>query len=169
VHQEDACQFTNRFPADKYFLSLRDVVEAMAAFVAAPLPQVLELLRRYAFSYLIGNADLHAKNISLYNSPTSHLVEQTPMYDIVSTAAYPQLSPNMALKMDGKDDHFHLADFVRFGERFGVPESAIVPALTTLVRRLGPLVARIDNMPYGEKDRERMKALIARRLADLSR
>lgn len=167
IHQEDGCQLADRYPADKYRLSLRQIAESIQTFSAAPVPQILELIRRYAFAYLIGNADLHAKNVSLYLDPNSGLAVQTPLYDIVSTAAYAHLETRMAMKIDAKDDRFRLGDFVAFGSRFEVSESAIVPNLQNLASKLEAQVGRIQTLPYAKEDRERMLDLISQRLTRL--
>jgi serine/threonine-protein kinase HipA len=49
------------------------------------------------FHYLVGNADAHAKNISLVH--TREGVRLAPLYDVVSTAAYPDLSTELALSI----------------------------------------------------------------------
>ena len=49
------------------------------------------------FHYLLGNADAHAKNISLLH--VSEDVRLAPLYDVVSTAVYPELSTELALSI----------------------------------------------------------------------
>lgn len=61
LHQEDACQFLNRYPHDKYRLSLRSVMDGIAEYATAPRIELLRLLEVLAFSYLIANGDHHAK------------------------------------------------------------------------------------------------------------
>lgn len=63
---------------------------------------------------MIGNGDLHAKNVSLL---WTDVVSLNPAYDLLSTLPYPHLSPNMALLLEGKDVNFKVDDFVAFGER----------------------------------------------------
>jgi serine/threonine-protein kinase HipA len=53
------------------------------------------------FNYLIGNADAHAKNLSLLI--TSEGISLAPFYDLISTAAYPDLTLNLALKVGGEN------------------------------------------------------------------
>ncbi|WP_372341613.1 HipA domain-containing protein [Nocardia sp. CC216A] len=62
--QEDACQILGRYPAARYRITLQEAIKALADAVAEgrgsrPLA-TLQLLEIAAFSYLIGNGDLHA-------------------------------------------------------------------------------------------------------------
>jgi serine/threonine-protein kinase HipA len=49
------------------------------------------------FHFLIGNADAHAKNISLLYVRDG--VRLAPLYDVVSTAVYPELSTELSLSV----------------------------------------------------------------------
>ena len=77
----------------------------------APQLEILHLLRQYAFSYLICNGDLHAKNISLYTLENG-TITLTPLYDLINTAIYGDLY--MALKVDGRDDNIKISNIYRF-------------------------------------------------------
>jgi serine/threonine-protein kinase HipA len=57
------------------------------------------------FNYLIGNNDAHAKNFSLIY-PAVGEVRLAPLYDVVCTVYYKELSPKMAMKIGGE----YLAD-----------------------------------------------------------
>ena len=63
--QEDACQVLGRYPADKYSLTTEEVVAGLAAVTQAPLVAARDLVRQFAFAYLTGNGDAHAKNFSV--------------------------------------------------------------------------------------------------------
>ncbi|MEX1024804.1 MAG: HipA domain-containing protein [Planctomycetota bacterium] len=134
--QEDACQLLGRYPADKYRIALREFAEALEV-CAAPLVARLELLRLVAFSYLIANGDLHAKNLSVRSA--GGIVGLAPAYDLLSTLPYGD--DRMALKLEGRDQRLGRRDFVAFGERVGVRASATERMLTTLVTRLGRRLA----------------------------
>ena len=52
------------------------------------------------FNFLIGNHDAHGKNFSfLYTGGQTRLA---PLYDLLSTSYYPELSPKMAMKIGGE-------------------------------------------------------------------
>jgi serine/threonine-protein kinase HipA len=52
------------------------------------------------FNAFIGNHDAHAKNFSLLYMGNSAVL--APLYDVLSTAVYPNLTPKMAMKIGGK-------------------------------------------------------------------
>ena len=79
IAQEDACQLAGLWPADKYRLSMRAVIRRVASVVSSPKVAALELVRLTAFSYLIVNGDMHAKNISVRWLPSELIVEPTPV------------------------------------------------------------------------------------------
>ena len=57
------------------------------------------------YNYLVGNNDAHGKNFSLlYHGVRSENLEVglAPLYDIVSRIYYPELSPDMAMKIGGE-------------------------------------------------------------------
>lgn len=48
IHQEDGCQFLNRYPADKYRISCREIAEGIAEYTLAPVPEMARFLRLVA-------------------------------------------------------------------------------------------------------------------------
>ena len=51
------------------------------------------------FNWLIGNCDAHAKNFSLLYDRSAPTL--APLYDLVSTTAYPELTTRLAMSIDG--------------------------------------------------------------------
>ena len=103
--QEDFCQAMGVPPEEKYesdggpsavrcFLFLRN-----EGFGFAELSKFVDAL---VFNFVVGNADAHAKNFSiLYREGKPSLA---PLYDILSTAVYPNLTPRMAMNIGGACD-----------------------------------------------------------------
>ena len=60
-----------------------------------------------AYSYLIGNGDLHARNVSLLVQPNGRIV-LAPAYDLLSTVPYGDR--RLALKVEGRDDNVKRRD-----------------------------------------------------------
>ncbi len=120
IAQEDACQLSGRWPADKYRLSMREVIRRVATVASSPKAAILELVRLTAFSYLIVNGDMHAKNISVRWVPSESIVEPTPAYDLVSTRPYP-VDDLLALHVDGRANRIRGRDLVRFAGSFDIP------------------------------------------------
>ena len=155
IHQEDACQFLDRYPADKYALSSADIARGISELATAPLVAVAAWVRLVAFSYLVGNGDLHAKNVSLRRMGTR--VEPTPAYDLLSSLPYGDRK--MALKLEGRDDNIKRKHLVAFGERFGIRPRATEGMLDELCdesARWWPRVGEIGLDPRKTADLARV-------------
>ena len=61
------------------------------------------LLRWLAFNAIVGNADGHAKNLSLLRA-AGRSIRLAPFYDLLSTAAYPRISSRLAMAIGGRSD-----------------------------------------------------------------
>jgi serine/threonine-protein kinase HipA len=104
IHQEDFCQALGVVPEMKYQNEggpdLTACFDLLRKATRPSALQVLRLLDAVVFNALIGNHDAHAKNFSLlYDSETPTMA---PLYDVLSTAVYENLSPKMAMKLGSK-------------------------------------------------------------------
>ncbi len=165
-HQEDACQFLNKYPAEKYRISINDIVKGIEKHVPAAKVAILKLLQLYAFSYLIGNGDLHAKNISLLIKSEGGLPELSPAYDLICTYIYGD--HKMASKLDGRDDNLKRKNFIDFGLRFGIPEVACSKMLDKLLFKIKDHFSLLNQVPIAEKSRALLSGMFKKRFKDLS-
>ncbi len=165
IAQEDACQLLGRYPADKYRISVNEIASRVTEVATAPQVAVLDLVLQVAFAWMIGNGDLHGKNYSLQWRPDG-IVAATPLYDIVSTLPYP-LNQRMALRLDGRDDNFTRRSFVKFAERFGVPQRLTTRRLDEMIRRSEPGIADLTSIGYDETTTAHLAAEIRRRMDTL--
>jgi serine/threonine-protein kinase HipA len=104
IHQEDFCQALGVPPETKYASEggpiFRDCFELLRRIVARPAVEVLKLLDAVIFNVIVGNADAHGKNFSiLYDTSGPRLA---PLYDLLATVAYPELSPKFAMKIGNR-------------------------------------------------------------------
>ncbi|MEQ1913000.1 MAG: HipA domain-containing protein, partial [Vicinamibacterales bacterium] len=72
-------------------------VELLRRVTTVPAVAVLAFFDAAVFNLIVGNADAHGKNFSLLYQPGG--VTLAPFYDLLSTIAYPDLSPNLAMKI----------------------------------------------------------------------
>lgn len=166
IAQEDACQMAGRWPADKYRLSMRSVVKQVASLVSAPKAAILEMVRLTAFSYLIVNGDMHAKNISVRWLPSERIVELTPVYDLVSTRPYP-LDHLLALHVDGRNNRIRGRDLVRFAESFGIPPRLTRRKLLQVCDRSAPWIDRVGEIGFDDRTTERLRRDMSARAGEL--
>lgn len=104
VHQEDFCQALGVVPEMKYQNEggpdLKACFELLRKATRPSAPQVLKMLDAVVFNALIGNHDAHAKNFSLLYADTVPTL--APLYDLLSTAVYENLTSKMAMKLGSK-------------------------------------------------------------------
>ena len=87
VHFEDFAQVFGLPPEQKYTESYAAIAAVLMALPQCGPPAVHELLRRIEVNELLGNADMHLKNIGLLYVDRHH-AELAPAYDITATGLY---------------------------------------------------------------------------------
>ncbi len=166
IHQEDACQFLNRYPADKYRITVNQIADALMQITNAPQLEILNLIRQYAFSYLICNGDLHAKNISLQTLENG-VITLTPLYDLICTAIYSDFK--MALKIDGKDDNIKRKTLIDFAARYKINAKAIHSTLDNLLERFINHYQSLYSIEMSERKRNLLNKIIIKRIGNLQK
>ena len=133
---------------------LRDAVRASASDVVALLDAVI-------FNLLIGNHDAHGKNFSLLCRPDNTL-RFSPLYDLISTVFYPDLTSKMAMKI-GKQYKSALVfprDADRFAENAGLGVAQVRARIAELA---GRMLEEIPNIAKPHQTSEEIAALITER------
>lgn len=145
LHQEDFCQALGVVPEMKYQNEGGpDLAQCFDLVRRAPrpsAPQVLRLLDYVIFNALIGNHEAHAKNFALLYAGKVPVL--APLYDALSTAVYPGLTPKMAMEL-GSNYRFsevQARHWDQFAEGAGLSRAQTRKRILELARRL-PLVAR---------------------------
>lgn len=103
LHQEDLCQALGKLYIEKYQHEggpgVREAMALMDERSAVPARDRERFWLALVFNVLIGNCDAHGKNYSLlYRSPAPSLA---PLYDLLSTAVYGELTKRLAMSIDG--------------------------------------------------------------------
>lgn len=90
---EDACSLLGLPPHEKYSPSMERVEAATRAYLPGETrrAQLQQLGWQILVNYVVRNADCHSKNIALYYTERAN-VAYTPVYDIVTTQAYPRFA-----------------------------------------------------------------------------
>ncbi len=105
LHQEDFCQALGVPPDRKYEKEggpgLAACFGVLQEHSIRPVQDRQHLLKWVVFNYLTGNADAHAKNISLMLNPQGPVL--APFYDLLCTALYPELTARLAMAIGGED------------------------------------------------------------------
>ncbi|WP_009474593.1 type II toxin-antitoxin system HipA family toxin [Rhodococcus sp. JVH1] len=168
--QEDACQVMGMFPAAKYRLKTESVITALAGVCerggGSARVATLELLRLVAYSYAIGNGDLHGKNFSVQLA-ASGLWSVTPAYDLLCTQPYLGWRDPMALDFYGKANKLNRRHFVESGGRLGVPERAVTRMLDGVRKGIGRGIEEIETIGFTAKENAQLRTLMERRSDEL--
>jgi serine/threonine-protein kinase HipA len=103
LHQEDFCQALGIPPERKYASeggpTFKSCFTLLREAASRPAIEVLRLLDAVLFNLVVGNADAHGKNFSLLYQADA--ITLAPLYDLLCTEAYPELSPKPAMKIAG--------------------------------------------------------------------
>jgi serine/threonine-protein kinase HipA len=139
---EDMCSVLDLEPHDKYTGTIERVARATRALSSAPEDDMLILLRRVLFAWLIADGDMHLKNMALLK--TAHAgeavftsVRLAPVYDTLTTRVFPGLEHDrMALKIGGKDERLRRADFVALATLAGLRATDANATIDDVLQRL---------------------------------
>ncbi|RKH54463.1 type II toxin-antitoxin system HipA family toxin [Corallococcus sp. AB050B] len=165
IHQEDACQFLDRYTSDKYRIKCAAIAEGLRDNCAAPVAEIARFLLLLSFSYLIGNGDLHAKNVSILADGPGGGFRLSPAYDLLTTVPYGD--HRMALQFEGRDDNLRRAHFIAFGERYGVNAKAIGTLLDQLCTRAEPWLERLEEIGFDAHRTDFLRRTMRKRLDEL--
>jgi serine/threonine-protein kinase HipA len=163
IAQEDAIQLLNRWPSAKYRVTPREVFDAVAAATAAPLVECQKLLKLFALSYVIGNGDLHGKNVSVYQA--KNLWQLTPVYDVLSTLPYGDR--NMAISLEGRDDNLRSRHFVDLAGRVGLNERTVRKSLDDVLSACSAAIDRLGEIGLDTRKTDDLATTMAKRISDL--
>ena len=128
---EDATQVMDLPPADKYRPAAEEVAVALAKPCRAPAVALRALYLQFVFAWLVGNGDLHAKNLSILRAPTG-VWSVAPIYDVLCTLPYGDNS--MALPVDGATRRLRARHWLAFAETIGLPRRAAESAHRVALR-----------------------------------
>lgn len=171
LHQEDFCQALGISSRYKYQAeggpSLAQCFELVRTSSARPAKDLIILFEAVLFNYLIGNNDAHGKNFSLLYTVagTQQHVQLAPLYDLVSTVYYRELSPKMAMKIGSK----YLSNDLRF-RHWEAYWQAIGFSVKQALQRTMQFMERMDSIlnasPQGTVE-ETIQEIIKTRMARL--
>jgi serine/threonine-protein kinase HipA len=125
LHQEDFSQALGASRSEKYQEQGGKVSLARVAQVVSNLQGnagLEKLLIHVTLSFVVGNLDLHAKNISLLR-PLDGRATLAPSYDVVPLTHYSSIDGRMAMAINHKYDHSAITreDLIHEATNWGLP------------------------------------------------
>ncbi len=146
---EDLCCVLDVSADAKYDSTMERVARAVRPLSTDPKSDLLIVIRRALFAWLIADGDMHLKNLALLKiaEPRSHefrSVHMAPLYDAVTTRVFPNLKHDrMALKLNGRDDGLRRADFRALAANAGLTGLEADAAIDHLLNSMKGAVDRI--------------------------
>ena len=181
LHQEDFCQALGVVPETKYQNEggpdLAQCFELVRRVTRPSAPQILRMLDFVIFNAMVGNHDAHAKNFSLLYA--SKIPVLAPLYDVLSTAIYPNLTPKMAMKISScyRFSQVQASHWDQFADSLGLSKAQTRKRILSLAKAMPSAARRLKEDPlhgfsrYGVVDQivsliEQRCALTVRRLSE---
>ncbi|BDZ62340.1 hypothetical protein GCM10025873_21310 [Demequina sediminis] len=152
-HQEDLAQaigLDTRDPNRKFqWGSTMPSLRHAAAVMRADGADLRALLRLVTFSTLVGNTDMHAKNISFlrYDDGTAEL---SPAYDIAMHLHHERDGRRFALDVNSKTlvDDITVSDVIAEAEAWGIPGRLARNTVSAVIGDLSTVLTEIDRSAY---------------------
>ncbi len=177
---EDLCSVLDLSPEAKYDGTIERVARALRSLSTSPDEDLLILVKRVVFTWLIADGDMHLKNMAILKiaepgNPIFHSVRLAPVYDTLTTRVFPRLEHDrMALKLNGKDERLKRADFLAVAAIAGLRASDTNAAIDDVLDRMQAAVAAItlpklhDYGPSGEAVVTRTLEICRERIASFT-
>jgi serine/threonine-protein kinase HipA len=169
IAQEDACQVAGMYPASKYRIKTETAIKALAGACGrgggSEKIAVLELLKVVVFSWLIGNGDLHGKNMSIYNPKGAW--EPTPAYDLLTTQPYTGWKDPMALNLYGRANRLTRANFIEAAKHLGLRERATAAMINQIIDSARDWPDRCQEIGFDDRQTELLADLLRTRIKSL--
>lgn len=145
IHQEDFCQAHGLDAQRKYEErggpSLRGCAELIRRW--SHTDELERLLDLVSLNVLAGNADAHAKNLSLLHGVEGQ-VRLAPAYDVMSTLHYPSVDPTAGMYINGvrRLDRVTARDLIDEAVAWGTTRSSASARVEHLLERAGDAIQR---------------------------
>jgi serine/threonine-protein kinase HipA len=140
---EDMCSVLDLPTSAKYDGTMERVARAVRPLSTAPDDDLLIIMKRALFAWLIADGDMHLKNMALLKiaepgEKQFRSVRMAPLYDAVTTRVFPKLKHDrLALKLNGKDDNLRRADFIGLATTGGLRAGDAEAAIDDVLQQLG--------------------------------
>jgi serine/threonine-protein kinase HipA len=147
---EDLCSVLDLTADAKYSSTMERVARAVRPLSTAPDKDLLIIVKRALFAWLIADGDMHLKNMALLKiaqpgEKQFQSVRMAPLYDAVTTRVFPNLKHDrMALKLNGKDDNLRRADFRALATTAGLRTGDAEAAMDDMLKRMGGAIDGIS-------------------------
>jgi serine/threonine-protein kinase HipA len=151
---EDLCSVLDLPTSAKYDSTMERVARAIRPLSTAPEDDILTVVKRALFAWLIADGDMHLKNMALLKIAEAgdkqfRSVRMAPLYDAVTTRVFPKLKHDrLALKLNGKDDNLRRGDFRALAATAGLRASDADQSIDQLLQETRRVI-EVIRLPDG--------------------
>ena len=165
---EDMCQLAGKLTEQKYQGSYELIAKLIERYSSVPKLDLVNFWEQVVFSWIVGNADMHLKNFSLYSEKVGSY-ELTPTYDQVSTAiVMPEDTDQLALPLNGFQKKLLSMDFAQAMELSGLNRQMVQRIFNRFIPLKEKWFTCIDASFVSEQQKTQFKELISDRIETLS-
>jgi serine/threonine-protein kinase HipA len=186
LHQEDLAQGFNLLSKDKYSKSYEEALLLVREMTGGKLSVVKDLFNRIVLAYIIGNNDMHLKNISLIKNAdnnTRFYDGLTPNYDQLLVQALSD-SPQgefLALNFFKQEEEgvfsssyekygfYTGSDFYILGKKTGLRPQVVKSILEHYFHKEGEILKIVKNSFMPEHMKNRAESIISERILALKK
>ena len=163
---EDFCQLSGRLAEDKYKGSYEACVRIIRRFSSRPNLDLSELFLRIVLSFVVGNSDMHLKNLSLIeDAPASRVFSLSLAYDILPTNVVDfRDDEELALSLNAKKNQITCEDFLGFADYCGLPMGAAEKIIAGVCKLESDFMKICSGARLGGEQKEEMVRLIRERV-----
>ena len=110
---EDFAQLSHLKRDSKYDFSMEKIINVIDRYCTFPVIEKKKLFALTIFNFLIGNEDMHLKNLSLIANDNKIML--SPCYDLINTTlALQKAKEEIALSLNGKKRNLNYKDLVQY-------------------------------------------------------
>lgn len=173
---EDFCSILDLPTSAKYDGTIERMARGLRPLSTDPMADLEILFRRALFAWFIADGDMHLKNLALLNiaEPGSRqfaTVRFAPLYDAVTTRAFPGLASDCtALKLNGKDHRLARQDFLTLARTIELPVAQAEEAIGSIAVTLREAVPTLALPSFAKRAdaaqvaAERVKVIVSDRV-----
>lgn len=173
LHQEDFCQALGIVSEHKYQReggpSLKSGFSLIRDISSTPVIDLQRFLDAVIFNFLVGNHDAHGKNFSFIYDHSPALGLRTsiaPLYDIVCTSYYPELSQKMAMKIGGEyeSEMVRPRSFEKMADECGLAKPLVKKRILELSESV---IAALDTIEANHPIAENVRSVIKKHCLEI--
>lgn len=173
LHQEDFCQALGIISEHKYQReggpSLKSGFSLIRDISSTPVIDLQRFLDAVIFNFLVGNHDAHGKNFSFIYDHSLALglrASIAPLYDIVCTSYYPELSQKMAMKIGGEyeSEMVRPRSFEKMADECGLAKPLVKKRILELSESV---ISALDKIEIDHSVAEGVKSIIKKHCLEI--